>query len=138
MLLEEVLEVGEAGVAEDLREADQRRGLDAGLLGDLADGADRDVARVLPEEDRDLPQPLGEVDGAGGEDGAQLLVGARPGMADVGAVEAAAGFAGASVVTSLRFGEAADALRGRPARRGGPRRWRRRPAPARRGCRGRR
>ena len=35
MRLEDALEVGEAGVAEDLREADQRRGLDAGLLGDL-------------------------------------------------------------------------------------------------------
>ena len=84
VLLEQALEVGKAGKAEDLGEAHQRRGLHAGLLGDLADGAERDIARVLPQEDGDLAQALGEMHGAGRQDGAQFLIGLRLGVAKRG------------------------------------------------------
>ena len=84
MLLEQVLELGEPGEAEGLGEADQGRGLDPCLGGDLADRAERHLAGMLPEEDRHLPEALGEMDGARGKDGAELLVGAGPGVAERG------------------------------------------------------
>ena len=45
----------------------------------LDDRAERDIARVLPEENRHLAQALGEMDRARGEDGAQFLIGAAGG-----------------------------------------------------------
>ena len=75
MVLEQALKIGKAGIAEDLREAHQGRGLHAGLVRHLGDGAERHVARMLPKEDGDLAQPLREMHGAGREYGAQLLIG---------------------------------------------------------------
>ncbi len=44
---EDLLEVGEAGIADGLGEADQGRWLDMGLGGNAGDGAEGDLVRVL-------------------------------------------------------------------------------------------
>ena len=84
VILEQALEVGKAGEAEDLREAHQGGGLHPGLVGDLNDGAKRNIARVLPEEDGDLAQPLREMHGARRQDRPQFLVGLRLGVSQRG------------------------------------------------------
>ena len=84
MVLEQPLEIGKAGIAEDLGEAHQGRRLHAGLLGDLRDRAERHVARMLPQEDGDLAQALRKMDGAGRKHRAQFLVGLRLGVAECG------------------------------------------------------
>ena len=104
VLLEQILELGEPGEAEGLGEADQGRGLDAGLGGDLADGAERDLAGMLPQEDRHLPQPLGEMHGAGRQHRTQLLVGARPRIAERRLAASSGGFLRPTAFLSARHG----------------------------------
>ena len=58
---EDLLQVGEAGIADGLGEADQGRGLDLGLGGDARHRAEGDLVGILQGEGGDLDQAARQV-----------------------------------------------------------------------------